>query len=109
MNTSNDPLHAHGVPAHPFIRPNGTLARSRRRAALAAAGALTIAAVLVGCSSTATGSASLAVPSINASAAASLGAQVALTALERDDTQEPVGVGPDGASERRHDGGQVRV
>ena len=84
MKTSNDPLHAHGVPAHPFIRPSGTLARSRRRAALAAAGALTIAAVLAGCSST--GSASLAVPSVNASAAASLGAQVALTALDRVDT-----------------------
>jgi hypothetical protein len=47
---------------------------------------MTVAAVAVGCSSTASGSASLAVPSINASAAASLGAQVALAALDRADT-----------------------
>ncbi len=58
----------------------------RKPAGLVVAAGLTVAAVLTGCSSTASGSGSLAIPSINVSAAASLGAQAALSALDRVDT-----------------------
>jgi hypothetical protein len=55
--------------------------RIRVRAAGAAAAALILAAAFAACSSTASSIPSVAIPSINASAAASLGMQAALTAL----------------------------
>jgi len=55
--------------------------RIRLRAAGAGATALILAAALAACSSTASSPPSLAIPSINASAAASVGMQAALTAL----------------------------
>jgi len=55
--------------------------RIRVRAAGAAVAALILSAALAACSSTASGPPSLAMPSINASAAASVGMQAALTAL----------------------------
>jgi len=73
-----------------------------------------LAAVLVGCSSTASGSGSLAIPSINASAAASLGAQVALGALDRVDAaitagQTSGGLSADNATSLKSLSGSIRT
>jgi hypothetical protein len=82
MNTTdlrtNTPIMDRHTQTH--AAPHG-----RARAGLVAGVCLTVAAALAGCSSGALSSGSLAIPSVNVSAAASMGAQVALGVLDRVD------------------------
>ena len=89
MNTTPCPLRAHGTPVHSHTGPIAERPRRRLPAAAIGVAGITLAAVLAACSG-ASGSASIAVPSIaipsvNVSAAASAGAQIALSALDRVD------------------------
>ena len=81
---------------------------------LGAAAAVIVAAAVAACSSAALGSPSLAIPSVNASAAASLGAQVALSALDRADTaiataQTSGGLSAENATSLKSLSGSVRT
>jgi len=82
MKTQHAALSPQRAKPDPDARGIPIPLRIRVRAAGAAVAALILAAALVACSSTASSPPSLAIPSINASAAASVGMQAALTALD---------------------------
>ena len=82
MNTQHTALRPRRAKPDPDARGVAIPLRIRVRAAGAAAAAVLLAAAVAACSSTASSVPSVAIPSINASAAASLGMQAALTALD---------------------------
>jgi hypothetical protein len=82
MNTKHASLSPQGVIRDPDTRRSGLPLRNRVGAAVAAIAAVTLAAAFAACSSPAASVPSLAIPSVNASAAASVGMQAALTALD---------------------------
>ena len=81
MNTQHSALSPRRTKPDPDRRGITIPLRIRVRAAGASAAAVLLVAAVAACSSTASSIPSVAIPSINASAAASLGMQAALTAL----------------------------
>ena len=81
MNTQHTALSPRRSKPDPAARGIAIPLRIRVRAAGVAAAAVLLVAAVAACSSTASNAPSVAIPSINASPAASLGMQAALTAL----------------------------